>query len=101
MFAAWKTGKRPSKIEAAAALNLIERVEALERRWKSVELEWDDMFDRFRRLHAKLSKREKSEQAESGNGARMPQETRSAGGRHRITNPAALALLGGRRPEEG
>ena len=33
--------------------------ERTDRRLKEIELEWSDMFDRFRRLYAKISKRAK------------------------------------------
>ena len=36
-------------------------MEALERRQKAIEVEWDEMFDRFRRLLMKLSKRSQRE----------------------------------------
>jgi hypothetical protein len=33
------------------------RVEALERKVKAMEVEWDEWYDKYRRLYARLSKR--------------------------------------------
>jgi hypothetical protein len=51
------------------SVDLAPRVEALERRLKAVELEWDEMYDQFRRLYAKLSKRiSDAQRHDDGNG---------------------------------
>lgn len=42
---------------AKAFRRVEERLEALERAWKSVESEWTDQLDRYRRLHGRIAKR--------------------------------------------
>ena len=42
---------------AKAVARLEERLIALERAWKSVEGEWTDQLDRYRRLHGRIAKR--------------------------------------------
>lgn len=70
----------------------IARVEALERRLKSIEIEWDEWYDKYRRLYARLAKRtEREEQAPES-----PSEPRSNHKGREITNPLARAILGGR-----
>lgn len=70
----------------------IARLHDLERKLKVIEADWDEWYDKFRRLYARLSKRvERDEKAST-----LPQDERSEPERHRTTNPLALALLTGR-----
>lgn len=73
----------------------LQRIEALERRLKVIEADWDEWYDKFRRLYARLSKRvergdEAVESASSG-----PEAARTDGKRYQSTNPLALAILRG------
>lgn len=67
------------------------RLEALERRLKVIEADWDEWYDKFRRLYARLSKRvERGEEpTQEPAGAPTPRPG------HHTTNPLALALLRG------
>lgn len=73
-----ETGPRPDP-------DLEARVAALERRWETIDHEWTEWYDKFRRLHARLAKRQQRALAED-----VPESTN---GHPTITNPAALALL--------
>lgn len=66
------------------------RVEKLERKVKELEIEWEGWYDKYRRLYARLSKREERAHAAPDE----PVETARGGGSPHITNPAALRLLG-------
>jgi hypothetical protein len=69
-----------------------ERLESLERRLKVIEADWDEWYDKFRRLYARLSKRvERGE----GNEPESPAEPRTNGPAPHTANPLALALLRG------
>lgn len=73
----------------------LQRLEAVERRLKVIEADWDEWYDKFRRLYARLSKRverggEAVEEAPPG-----PAASRTTANGHHTTNPAALALLRG------
>lgn len=79
-------------------VDLAPRLEKLERAMKALELDWEEYFERFRRLLARLSKRAADEEkraagAISGD-VRAPgvaQDARSV--TDRITNPLARRLL--------
>lgn len=58
------------------------RIEALERKIKSLEVEWDEWYDKYRRLYARLSKRVERDGEPPATG-------------HRVTNPMARRLMGG------
>lgn len=67
-------------------------MEALERSVKALDLEWNEWFDKYRRLYARLSKRVEREEA--------PQEPLQLNGQpasHHTPNPLALAILKGRQ----
>ncbi len=66
------------------------RLEALERKIKALELEWDEMYDQFRRLYAKLSKRVERAKNDDHDSDRE-EEAPPPGAR--VTNPLALQLL--------
>lgn len=55
----FKTKPRPSPDNELAA-----RVEALERQIKTIDSEWTDWYEKFRRLHMRLAKRD--QRAEDG-----------------------------------
>jgi len=70
------------------------RLEALERRWKEVDVEWSGWFDKYRRLYARIAKRE---QREAETPEDDPQGTffPRPGGRPPLQmNPIAQRMLG-------
>lgn len=90
MWKKQKTKKGPDGAIETRLLALEHRFEAIERKMEGVDMEWSEWFDKFRRLYARLSKRQQREDRAQeqnsepeGVGAGVP----------RITNPAALALL--------
>lgn len=62
-------------------------VAALEHQWKTVETEWTEMYDKFRRLHMRLTKRDQRER-EGTVEETQPEATTPP-------NPIALAMLRG------
>jgi hypothetical protein len=80
--------------------DLTPRVEALERALKGLTLDWDETFERFQRLSARLAKRAADAERRDGDPGSgdlrapgLPQDRRS--GTERITNPLARRLLSG------
>lgn len=69
--------------------DLVERVEALEKKLKGIELEWDDWYGKYRRLYARLAKRMRDEEQSP----ERPVEAESPNGRPRTLNPLAARLL--------
>lgn len=69
------------------------RLDAMDRERKSLKLEWDDIFEKFSRLYARLVKRSKAELE----APEMPSERKTGAGEEGDVNPAALALLNGNR----
>jgi hypothetical protein len=70
--------------------------EQTERRMKDIRLEWEDMYDRFRRLYAKISKRAKDAESvaiEDPEGT----EGRAPGDRPGNGQPAPIPSVLGRR----
>ena len=61
------------------------RVEELERRLKSIEIEWDEWYDKYRRLYARIAKRVKAQEA-----AESPENDEQARAK---VNPLALRIL--------
>lgn len=74
-----KPGLRPDELV---------RLEAIERRMKVIEADWDEWYDKFRRLHARLSKRVARDEAEA---SASPADARTV--THPTRNPLAAALL--------
>lgn len=66
----------------------------LERQMKALRVDWDLMYEKFQRLSARLAKRvrDAEERAEEPQDERSPRDPREV----RVTNPQAIALLGGR-----
>lgn len=62
------------------------RLEKLEKAWIEVDHSWTEWYDKFRRLHMRLAKRD--QRAEDA-----PGSTNGGSARVQVTNPAALALL--------
>ena len=61
----WPFKKPAPDLQLADLFAAIERNRQETKRWREeIEMEWSDMFDRFRRLYAKIAKRAKD--AESG-----------------------------------
>jgi hypothetical protein len=60
--------------------DLERRVEKLEDEWKKISMEWEEWFDKFRRLYARIAKRaEYVERAENpADGADVPRRTGSS-----------------------
>lgn len=80
--------------------DLLARIETLERAQKALAVDWDEYYERFRRLLAKLAKRAADEERRASEGdagvssaPRLPQDRRTGG--HPITNPLARRLLSG------
>lgn len=69
---------------------LEEDLAATKRRMKEIEVEWDGWYDKYRRLYARLSKREERAHETPDS----PVEPRSPATPGQITNPAAMRLLG-------
>lgn len=66
------------------------RVRVLEQSYKTLETEWTEMYDKFRRLHMRLAKRDQREREdppEQPNGKQL-------GVGEGSDNPLALKLLG-------
>jgi hypothetical protein len=85
--------------------DLDDRLRALEKTLQEIRVEWEEWYDKYRRLYARLNKRiADAQQLEMAperpaDGRPPGPPTRPEWGR--VTNPAALALLGGaRRPVE-
>lgn len=72
-------------------LELTARVETLERGFKALEAEWNEWFDKYRRLYMRLSKRIADEEKPPT----LTQDERSPAKPYQITNPLARAILGG------
>lgn len=61
----WPFRKREPDPQLRDVLLLLEQHrDHTERRIKDIEMEWNDMFDRFRRLYAKISKRAQKDVSE-------------------------------------
>jgi hypothetical protein len=71
------------------------RLEAVERRLKVIEADWDEWYDKFRRLYMRLSKRVERGEPAVGDPPDGAAETRTDGKRYQSTNPLALAILRG------
>lgn len=83
-----KTGPEPVP---DAILALPGQVQALEKRWEEIEYEWNDWYEKFRRLHARLARRE----------ARAKQEGDSPDGHDADPLAAARAALIQRKISRG
>ena len=81
--------------------DLIARLETLERKQKALELDWEEMFERFRRLLARLSKRASDDERRASEA--ISESVRVPAGksvqRDGIVNPLARRLLHG--PHDG
>jgi hypothetical protein len=55
-----------AKTEAKTDARLTERVEELEREFKSIEIEWSEWFDKYRRLYARIAKRVERDEKDGG-----------------------------------
>lgn len=80
--------------------NCAGRLDEIERKVKGLEIEWNEWFDKYRRLYARLAKRVKDDEERST----LPADERTDGKRYRTTNPLARAILGGSHgvlPPEG
>jgi len=72
------------------------RLTGLADKVETVDYEWTDWFDKFRRLHARLAKREaRSRDEENDEGSEGPTPSGVADPNGSVTNPMALRLLGG------
>lgn len=82
-------------------LDYVERLGAaqaeLEQKVKRLELEWDDMFDRFRRLYAKISKRAAEAEGDA-NRDREGTEGRPLDDRPAFGRPGPVTIVGSRMP---
>lgn len=71
---------------------LEERIASLESKLERIDYEWSDWYDKFRRLHARIARRQQREETATAevptNGADLgdPNDTP-------VTNPMALRLL--------
>ena len=72
-------------------LALEETVEKLEKERKSILLEWDEMYERFRLLYARLSKRVKQlERSPESQEDTAPDESVEGAGQHTTLSPRQL-----------
>lgn len=71
----------PDLTDVLAAVNAYQ--DETKRALKEIRLEWDDMFDRFRRLYAKISKRAKDAEPDTIEG---PPVTEGRDGGDRVGN---------------
>lgn len=72
---------------SATDLRLDERVAAMEKEVRDIRLDWDETFDKFRRLYARMSKRierEKEGQGDLEDDAALGTMRASQGARERI-----------------
>lgn len=76
-----KLGLNPPTTEKRQEADLLARLDALEQKLDTIDYEWTEWYDKFRRLHARLAKREE-------------REHNGQSGQLKITNPAAAAILG-------
>lgn len=89
------------QVQPQPSVDLVERMETLERRMRDLSLDWDTTYEKFAGLAARLAKRAKHA-AEEGTGEQetngRPSAGLLAGGRAaaiQSTNPLARQLLGG------
>lgn len=79
---------------------LTERVRELESEMKSMQLEWEEMYDKFRRLLARISKRQEAVERAEAAVERDPEDPRQlplpVGDRHAQLNAEILAQRGRR-----
>lgn len=54
--------KTKPRLDPDAFGELVERVTALEKSFRGLDAEWSEMYDKFRRLHMRLSKRDQRAQ---------------------------------------
>lgn len=66
-----------------ADMPLRERMAVIEREWREMQVEWLSMYDQFRSLYGRISRRQQREEQVTGAQAEAP------------INPRALALLKG------
>lgn len=71
-----------------------DRLVAVEKRLEAVEIEWSEWFDKYRRLYARLAKRQEAEER-AGDAPPVPRNGPSPS---RTMNPLAAALM---RPHGG
>lgn len=79
----------PFKSQPGPNLEVLERLEKLERTVKALQVDWDLTFEKFQRLAARLAKR-----AERAEEAAQDDAGRTNGDSLTIRNPLAAALLG-------
>lgn len=79
-------------VENRSIAELRARVESMERKYEKLDLDWTEMYDKFRRLYARIAKRAIDDAAEAPEGR---QGSPGVQGPPTI-NPAALRLLGRR-----
>lgn len=65
--------------------DVLTRLETVERKLKALDVEWSEMFEKFSRLHMRLSKRD-------ARASGSPQDERSGNGQG-VVNPLAARLL--------
>jgi len=89
-----KTKQGPDQSVELRLSELERSIESLERRWKKVDVEWSEWFDKYRRLYARISKRQQRDEKTSED---APQGTifPRAGGNGSTDNPLAQRILKG------
>lgn len=71
------------------------RLADVERKLKVIEADWDEWYDKFRRLYARLSKRVERDRETPEDAPGRSNGEPPAPHHHQTTNPLALALLRG------
>lgn len=73
--------------DPSLAINLSKRLEALEERWKDIEAEWTEWYEKFRLLHLRLAHRQKAlEKSEAA--ASAPAENTNGGVETEVSLPS-------------
>lgn len=87
---AWWNGRKPDPALAKRLDELTRRFDRLEERWNRIDVEWSEWYDKYRRLYARLAKREQLDrQRDTDGNADHPNNTPPE------VNPLAARLLGG------
>jgi hypothetical protein len=76
---------------------LIERLEALERKIKALSTDWDETYEKFQRLNARMAQRWRRLSRAEDEAGDEDQPAAARNGADTPTNPLALELLRGRQ----
>jgi len=68
--------------------------ESLGRRWQKIDVEWSEWFDKYRRLYARISKRQQRDEKTPENGSGDKNAVVGDVGPPQTDNPLAQRILG-------